>query len=81
MQSQTDAVVQWFEHTVGISPVTQKHILLSLIIIVVLWALRFAVMKLVYKRTTDVRARYQWQKTTTYVSVGLAIILIGRIWF
>ncbi len=77
----TDTITRWLEETVGLSPTVQEQLLKSVIVIFVLWLLRFIVLMFVRKRTEDIRTRYQWQKTTTYVSVALGLLLIGRIWF
>ncbi|PLX25341.1 MAG: mechanosensitive ion channel protein MscS [Ignavibacteria bacterium] len=77
----TDTITRWLEETVGLSPAVQEQLLKSVIVIFVLWLLRFIVLMFVRKRTEDIRTRYQWQKTTTYVSVALGLLLIGRIWF
>lgn len=76
-----EAVVHWLERTAGIPPSVQEHLLKSLLVVAVLWLLRLLVLKLVWKRTNDVRTRYQWQKTSAYIAVGIALLLIGRIWF
>ncbi|MCB2204916.1 mechanosensitive ion channel family protein [bacterium] len=76
-----DTLVTWLEEVIGLPPDLQVKILKSLLVIVVLWLLRFATMKVVRRRTTDVRTRYQWQKTSTYISVGLGLLIIGRVWF
>ena len=31
-------------------------------------------------RVDDVRTRYRWRKTITYISVLVALILVGRVW-
>jgi len=77
----TDSMVQWLQDNAGLSPALQGNLLKSFLFIFVLWLIRFAVMKLVRKRTTEVRTRYQWQKTSTYISVAIGLLLIGRIWF
>ena len=76
-----DTVIRWLEQTVGIPPRVQEHLLTSALVVAVLWLLRLLVLKLVWKRTNDVRTRYQWQKSSAYTAVGIALLLIGRIWF
>ncbi|MDT8324217.1 MAG: mechanosensitive ion channel [Bacteroidota bacterium] len=76
-----DSIVAWLQENIGLPPVLQVRLFQSLAVIIVLWLLRFGVMHVVRRRTTEVRTRYQWQKTSTYVSVGIATLLIGRIWF
>ncbi len=76
-----DSIVQWLQDNAGLSPSLQGNLLKSFLVIFVLWLIRFAVMKLVRKRTKEVRTRYQWQKTSTYISVAIGLLMIGRIWF
>lgn len=53
----------------------------SLIIVILLWLTRLVILRLVYRRVKDISARYWWRKISSYVIVGLGIILVGSIWF
>ena len=57
------------------------RLITSAIIILVLVILRIIVVRLVYRQTSDIRTRYNWRKATTYISVFLGILILGRIWF
>lgn len=76
-----EAVTRWLEFTVGLSMATQQRVATSLGVIVVLWLLRRLVLSVVWRRVSDVRVRYRWQKTTTYVVVPIGFLIIGRLWF
>lgn len=76
-----DVAIRWMEKSIGLPLPVQQNIFKSVLIILLLWLIRLAVLKIVHKKTTDVRVRYQWQKSSAYVSVGLALMVIGRIWF
>lgn len=76
-----DKVLQWIEHSTGLSPGVQHRLALTAAIILVLWLLHQLVMRAVVRRTEDVRLRYQWKKSSSYGSVLLALLLIGRVWF
>ncbi|MBE0644785.1 MAG: mechanosensitive ion channel family protein [Bacteroidetes bacterium] len=76
-----DSAIQWLEKSIGLPPYVQQNILKSVTIVFLLWLIRLTVLKVVNKRTHDVRTRYQWQKSSAYVSVGIALLVIGRIWF
>jgi small-conductance mechanosensitive channel len=67
--------------TLGVSYETVGKLLASVAIIVLLWLLRFLIIRVVASRTDDVRVRYSWRKTSTYVTVILALIVLGRVWF
>ena len=70
----------WLLEFTGLGEATLDHILSTLAVVVVLWVLRLVALRLVNRRTADVRARYQWRKTTTYTAVVVGVLLIGRIW-
>ncbi len=64
----------------GLSPEVQTKLLISVGIILILWFLRTLVIRTVWRRTEDVKARYIWRKTLTYIAVILSIILMVRVW-
>ncbi|RJP68346.1 MAG: mechanosensitive ion channel family protein [Candidatus Abyssobacteria bacterium SURF_17] len=64
-----------------LSPEFQTNVLLSVLIILFLWIFRVIAQRVVFRRTEDVRARYRWGKTLTYISVVFGVLLVGRIWF
>jgi len=74
-------VTTWLETTLGLSSVTQRRLVDSLAIIALLWLLRRLVLSIVWRRVDDVRIRYRWQKSSSYVAVPLGFLLVGRIWF
>jgi len=59
----------------------QRRIAASLAALLLLAAARWIVVLIVRSRTEDIRIRYHWRKTTTYVAVTLGIFIIGRLWF
>jgi small-conductance mechanosensitive channel len=61
--------------------VVQDRLFYSLLTILILWAVRRVVLWIIWRRVDDVRVRYRWQKTTTYVVVPIGILLVGRIWY
>jgi small-conductance mechanosensitive channel len=62
-------------------PDLQARLLQSGVIILLLVVLRSAVLRIVTHRTTDVRTRYHWRKTSAYVAAVVATFLVGRTWF
>jgi small-conductance mechanosensitive channel len=70
--------IEWLQTT--LSPELQTKLLTSLIIAFVLGLLRLLSVQLVDRRSKDVRIRYQWRKTSTYLAVTLGVLLIGRTW-
>ncbi|MBN4057214.1 mechanosensitive ion channel [bacterium AH-315-J21] len=65
----------------ALDPATVSRVISSTLLIIVLSLIRLVVLRFVFRHTDDVRTRYNWRKTSTYVSVILGILIIGRIWF
>jgi small-conductance mechanosensitive channel len=76
-----DAISQWIQENVGIGEPTASRILWSLAAIVTLWILRRAVLALLWRKIEDVKIRYRWRKTATYILVPLGMLIVGRIWW
>ncbi len=74
-------VTNWLSETLGLSTVVQGRLASSLIVILLLWLMRRITLAVVWRQVEDVRVRYRWQKTTTYVAVPIGLFVVGRIWF
>ncbi len=72
---------EWLAAEAGISTVLQGNLLKSIIIVLVLFLVRLVVLKLICRKLDDLRARYQWKKTTLYVTVIISLMVLGNIWF
>jgi small-conductance mechanosensitive channel len=75
------AIIDWLQTTMGLSPAALDRITASLVAILILWIVRRITLAVIWRRVDDVRVRYRWQKTTSYVVVPLGILIVGRIWF
>ncbi len=73
--------IEWSRKLMGLSPELQGKFWLSFLIIFVLWLLRKLLLSLVLPRIEDLRIRYQWRKSSSYLAAAIGILLIGRIWF
>lgn len=74
-------VTAWLETTLGLSPAAQTRLLASVAVVAALWLLRRIVLGIVWRRIEDARARYRWQKSSSYFAVTMGLLVIGRIWF
>src|SRR4030043_939916 len=74
-------LMEWIQETIGLSPEVQIKIFASLVIALVLWILYSLIIKIVWRRTENVRTSYSWRKTSSYVVIVLGVFLIGRLWF
>jgi small-conductance mechanosensitive channel len=68
------------QEEIGLSPANQRKILISLSIIVVVWVLRYLILKLVWRQTEDPRLRYQWKRSIGLALSLISIILISSVW-
>jgi len=66
--------------TIGISIGIQNKILISIIIIFLLSVFRFVILRLVWRQTKDVKVRYQWNRTISFIIPFTGIILVGAVW-
>ena len=73
-------ITAFFEETVGISPENQTKILYSIVILLVLYLIRFSILKVVWRSTSDPKTRYTWRRSVSFVIGFLTIILIGSVW-
>lgn len=74
-------LTKWIHGATRLSPETQVKLFTSIAIILMLWVFRALVLRIVWRRTEDVRVRYRWRKASSAISVGLGILIIGRVWF
>ncbi|KPK80487.1 MAG: mechanosensitive ion channel protein MscS [Bacteroides sp. SM23_62_1] len=65
----------------GLSPEVQRKLIGSLVIILILWFIRFMIIRIVWRRTEIIRIRYQWRRTTNYFFVVFILLFLGAIWF
>jgi len=65
----------------GLSPAMQIKILNSIVIVFVLWLFRVVLGRLVYRKSEDIKSRYVWRKTLTYITFLIGFIMIGSVWF
>ncbi len=58
-----------------------RKLVVSVLIILMLTVVRLMVSHLLLSRISDIKLRYRWRKTISYVTVFIGLILIGRQWF
>ena len=73
-------ITQFLEQSIGITPVNQTKVLYSIIILVVLGVIRFAILKIVWRFTEDPKSRYNWRRSISFTIGFLTVILIGSVW-
>lgn len=76
-----DKFSQQLSELLSLEPDTINKILISVLFITVLFILKLIALRIVNSKTEDVRTRYNWRKTTTYIIVIIWLITLGRVWF
>ncbi len=64
----------------GFSPELIEKIITTLIIILVLWIIRFIIIKILWQRSDNVRTRYHWRRNTTYALIFILVFTLGFVW-
>ncbi|MDX1673255.1 MAG: mechanosensitive ion channel family protein [Longimicrobiales bacterium] len=70
----------WIQELTNLSPETQWDIVVSSLLVLIVMAARALALRIMRARIEDVRTRYRWRKTITYVSVVIGFLLVGRVW-
>jgi len=68
------------ENALGISPENQLKILKSVLVLLVLGFIRFAILKVVWRLTEDPKTRYTWRRTVSFTIGLLILLLIAGVW-
>ena len=75
-----EIVNEWIRLLPGSQVDIQSNIITTLFLIIALWVLRFVAIRIMLKNTEDIRSRYIWQKTITYITLFLGIFLPASLW-
>lgn len=70
-----------FQEFLQNSPGFTYQLVLSIIVIFVIWLLRFIAIRVVNRKLPEAKVQYKWRKNLTYVSVFIGFLVVGRIWF
>jgi small-conductance mechanosensitive channel len=68
------------ENYTGVSIALQHKLIYTLAVFVLVYALRFLLLRMLFRRDMSLKVRYRWRKATIYASTILFIIVAGRIW-
>ncbi len=75
-----NTVTDFLSDSVGITPENQTKILYSIIIVLVLGIIRYAILKIVWRFTEDPKSRYTWKRSVSFIVGLLTVLLIGSVW-
>ena len=74
-------IFEWIHGILGQSSPVANRLFASIAVIIVLWFLRFIILRILWHRSEDSQIRYRWQKGTAYFAFVLGFLIIGRAWF
>lgn len=75
-----DEIANILQKATGITPVNQSKILISVLILVALGLIRFALLKIVWRITEEPKTRYNWRRSVSFIIGFLTLVLIGGVW-
>lgn len=75
-----DTISNFLQEHVGLAPDIQKKIFYSILILVVLALIRYAVLKVVWRFTEDPKNRYTWKRAVSFSIGFLSILLVLSVW-
>jgi len=71
---------EFLNTTIGLTSATQIKIILTLLIILFLWFSKFAILRIIWKHTQNVKTRYTWKRSISFLTSLFGLILIGAVW-
>ena len=76
-----DGLLKQLSELIALDPATTNKIIASIAVIMGLAILRIIALRIVYRQTDNIRIRYNWRKSITYIAVTLGFLILGRVWF
>jgi len=73
-------LAEWLSFGTRMNVDVSRNLVSSIAVILLLWAVRALLLRIVRRRTDDIRSRYHWRKISTHVSVLIGLLVVGRIW-
>lgn len=64
----------------GISPENLNKIFISLLILILLGIIRFILLRIVWRQTKNVKTRYQWKRSLSFIIPFIGVLLIVAVW-
>ncbi len=73
-------IFEFMSETTGLSTDTLIKIILSISILIVLYLLQLATLHFIWRRTNNIKVRYQWKRTLSFIYPFLGLLLIITVW-
>ncbi|MBU1318263.1 MAG: mechanosensitive ion channel family protein [candidate division Zixibacteria bacterium] len=76
-----DGLKENFARIWELDPNLTSKLIASAIVVVILVIIHLVIIRVLNRKIEDIRVRYNWRKTTTYVLVLVGMLITGRIWY
>lgn len=73
-------VIDYFQTHTGLSTTSLNRLFVSAVIILLLWGLRVMILRVIWRHTENIKVRYQWKRTLSYIIPFLGILLVSAVW-
>ena len=73
-------MTEWLEGVTGFGAELQGRLALTLAVLLLIGIARRLLLLIVWRRTDDARARYQWKKVSSYFAFLFGLLVLGWIW-
>ncbi len=73
-------ITSFIEELAGVTVDAQYKIVISILILVALSFIRFLILRIVWRNTENIKARYFWKHLLSYIIPITAILMIGMVW-
>ncbi|MCK3685033.1 mechanosensitive ion channel family protein [Maribellus sp. YY47] len=71
---------EFITHHIGLNAETFSKVIVSVLIIVFLSVVRLAILKVVWRRTEDVKVRYQWKRSLSMTLPFIGLLMVAAVW-
>lgn len=75
-----NAIRNYLTETTGLTHESLNKVILSLLILLFLWLIRLLILRIVWRQTKNVKTRYQWKRTLSFIIPFVGLILVGSVW-
>jgi small-conductance mechanosensitive channel len=76
-----ETIQRWLSDELGLSQLAQEKLLATLVTLVVLTGLRYALLRLVRRADNSLKRQYYWSRISLNVIVIVMVLAAARIWF
>jgi small-conductance mechanosensitive channel len=73
-------IFDFMAETSGLSADTLTKIIVSVSIFIILYLLQLATLHVIWRRTKNIKVRYQWKRTLSFIYPFLGLILVFAVW-